>query len=331
MLQLMVHKVNTTSGRTHHYVTIDGAQREFQSYVPSSCNGRSCPMLLSYHGQWGSIPHQGYDHAANDHGYIMVYLQGMGGGGCGTGWNTIALGQDISNTCTDPHIMSGTCCLQTCADAGCCTQQNRGCRWATCADDVKFTEHVISAMGNDVQYSNIFATGQSNGGMFMHNLMTSLPTTFKAIVPVYGLPLVGQWDAGSATGVPHSLQGTSVLYMHGRNDHTIPHDGGLADGWRYVSGADAMRALASVNSVNGCEETVSSWSTPYDGMSSHTACMKTDGCNGVTIAHCLYDGNHGAWPADGDELLFWWLNNHAATSNEVHSEVQAHNASGDGR
>lgn len=305
----------TSGGRNKHYVTVDGVQREYQYVVPSQCSGKSCPMLLAYHGQYGSISHE-YDDTASDHGYIMVYLQGLGDGGCGTGWNTVAKGQDISNTCEDPHAMSGSCCYDSCKDAGCCTDNNRGCRWATCADDVKFTQEVINAMGNVVQYGDIFATGQSNGGMLQHRLMTEMPTTFKAIVPVYGLPLVGQWDVGSSTGVPQSLQGTSVLYMHGRSDQIIPYKGGEAGGWTYVSEMDAMKALAS---VNGCSSTASAWSTPYDGLRSHTSCVKMDDCNGVTIAECLYDGYHGAWPTKGNELLFWWLDNFGASSNKASS------------
>jgi len=241
----------------------------------------------------------------------MVYLQGLGDGGCGTGWNTVAKGQDISKTCVDPHAMSGSCCYTSCEHEGCCNNNNRGCRWATCADDVKFTQKVINAMGNIVQYGDIFSTGESNGGMMQHNLMTSLPTTFKAFVPVYGLPLVGQWEVGSSIGVPQNLQGTSVLYMHGRSDQVIPYKGGWAGGWNYVSEMDAMKALAS---LNGCSSTASAWNTPFDGLNSHTSCVKMDDCNGVTIAECLYDGYHGAWPTDGDELLFWWLDNYGAGS-----------------
>jgi poly(3-hydroxybutyrate) depolymerase len=272
-------------------------------------------MLLEYHGQYGSIEKPGYDNTAKEHGYIMVYLQGMGDGNCGTGWNTVAKGQDISETCTNPKTMSGSCCYDSCKEAGCCTNQNRGCRWATCADDVKFTQEVISAMQNSVQVGDIFSTGGSNGGMMQHNLMTSMPTTYKAVVPVYGLPLVGQWEVGSDTGVPHSLKGTSVLYMHGRNDQVIPVKGGLAGGWYYESEKNAMKALAE---INGCSSTSSKWQTPYDGLRSNTACVKMDGCpNGLTIAQCLYDGAHGAWPTQGNDLLFWWLDNYGAASEKV--------------
>jgi len=300
--------------RQTRYVTVDGVQREYQYLLPSTCSDKACPMLLDYHGQGGSVRWEDYDQAALNAGYIMVYLQGLGDGGCGTGWNTIAKGQDISNTCEDPKTMSGSCCYDSCKEAGCCTDSSIGCRWATCADDVKFTQEVISAMGTEVQYSHIFSTGESNGGMMQHTLMTSLPTTFKAIVPVYGLPLIGQWEVGSDTGVPTSLKGTSVLYMHGRDDSTIPYKGGWAGGWNYVSEMDAMKALAQ---INGCDSTASPWSTPYDGLQSHTSCVKMDNCNGVTIAECLYDGEHGAWPTNGNELLFWWLDNYGVASEKV--------------
>jgi len=140
--------------------------------------------------------------------------------------------------------------------------------------------------------------------MMTHALMTSLPTAFKAIVPVYGLPLVGQWDVGEH-GVPEKLSSASVLYMHGRNDSVIPVNGGWASGYNYVSGADAMRALAA---VHGCSSTTSTWTTPYDGGETNLACVKHDHCSsGGTIAQCLYDGAHNVWPSNARALQFWFL------------------------
>merc|ERR1712048_1155988 len=108
------------------------------------------------------------------------------------------------------------------------------------------------------------------GGMFVHTLMTTMPTTFKAVVPVFGLPLVGQWNIGRY-GVPETLSSVSVLYMHGRSDTVIPAHGGWAGGWNYVSGKQAMQALAS---VHGCSPTTLTWSTPFDGGDKNVSCVK---------------------------------------------------------
>jgi len=293
-------------------ITTNGikATREFSYYVPNGCSNSQCPMLFEFHGQYGSIGTY-YDQTASSNGIIMVNMQGLGDGGCGTGWNTVVGDQDISGSCTSPTL-PGSCCYDSCKEMNTCSNQ-AGCRWATCHDDVEFTRQVVDNMRNRVNAGDIFVTGESNGGMFTHALMTALPGLFKAFVPVYGLPLTGQWDLGS--DVTSGLAGKSVFYMHGRSDGTIPAAGGNAGGWFYVAERDAMQTLAS---LNGCSSSTSSWSTPYDGGRKNTACIKHDGCpSGVTIAQCLYDGDHGAFPNNGNDLLFWFLTQNTQNTFEV--------------
>jgi poly(3-hydroxybutyrate) depolymerase len=171
---------------------------------------------------------------------------------------------------------------------------------------------VIQEMRQQVNVGDIFANGESNGGMFLHALMTTMPTTFKAIVPFYGLPLIGQWELGPH-GVPSNLAGTSVFYLHGRSDHVIPADGGLMGGWYYVSEEQAMSQIAK---VNGCSSSTQTWSTPYDGGRDNVKCTRHTGCpSGVTVGHCLYNGGH-ATPSFGESALFWFLKNYEAASTE---------------
>jgi len=294
----------TVGARTSRTININAggnsANRQYQYFVPSQCSNVQCRMLLYFHGQYGSIPNTGLDNEASSNGFIMVYLQGMGDGGCGTGWNTVAPGQDISNTCTS-QTLGGSCCYDSCSSSN-CTNSNRGCRWATCHDDVAFTSAVVDAMRSAANVGDIFVTGSSNGGMMSHTLMTTMPSTFKGVVPQVGLPLVGQWDDDD---VPSALSGTSVLYMHARRDRTIPADGGLAGGWYYVSVNEAMGKLAS---NAGCGSSTSAWSTPYDGGRKNIECVRHNNCpNGVTIASCLFNGGHSSWPSEGNDLLFWFL------------------------
>jgi len=303
----------TVGSRTARTITINAggnsANRQYQYFVPTQCGNNRCPMLLDFHGQYGSIPNTGFDNQAASNSFVMVYLQGMGDGSCGTGWNTIAPGQDISNSCTS-GTLSGTCCYNSC-NSSTCTNRNRGCRWATCHDDVAFTSAVLDAMRSAVNVGDIYVTGSSNGGMMSHTLMTTMPNTFKGVVPQVGLPLVGQWDNDD---VPSALSGTSVLYMHARNDRTIPADGGFAGGWEYVSIAEAMRTLAS---NHGCGSSTSAWSTPYDGGSRNIACARHNNCpNGVNIASCLFNGGHSAWPSEGNDLLFWFLTDNTGLARE---------------
>jgi len=298
--------VNSTGTRTSRSININSnglsATRQYTYYTPSQCTNSKCNLALEFHGQYGRIG-SSYDGQAESYGMILVYLQGMGDGGCGTGWNTIAPGQDISDTCTSPTL-SGTCCYDSCSSSQ-CRNNDRGCRWATCHDDVAFTQGVLDAMRSTFNIGDVYLTGGSNGGMFAHTLMTTMPGTFKGVVPVYGLPLVGQWELGS-NGVPSALASTSVMYFHGNNDRTIPVDGGYAGGWNYVSAAEAMDKLAD---NAGCGSSMSSWSTPYDGGRRNIRCEKKNNCPaGVTIGLCLYNGGHSTWSSEFNDLVFWLLN-----------------------
>jgi len=297
---------SVAGSRTTRYININSnglsATREYQYYTPAQCTSSKCPMVLEFHGQYGSIG-SSYDGQAESYGMIAVYLQGMGDGGCGTGWNTIASGQDISDSCTSPTL-SGTCCYNSCSSSQ-CSNNNRGCRWATCHDDVAFAAGVLDEMRSALNVGDVYLTGGSNGGMFAHTLMTTMPGTFKGVVPVYGLPLIGQWELGSL-GVPSALASTSVMYFHGNRDRVIPVDGGNADGWIYVSAYEAMQKLAE---NAGCASTRSTWTTPYDGGRKKIRCEKHDSCPaGVTISLCLYTGGHGTWESSFNDLVFWLLN-----------------------
>jgi len=297
--------VNTTvAGRASRSININSnglsATRLYEYYTPAKCTNSQCAMVLEFHGQYGSIV-DSYDGQSESFGVITVYLQGLGDGGCGTGWNTIAPGQDISGSCTSPSL-SGTCCYQSCSSST-CSNSNTGCRWATCHDDVAFTAGVLDEMKSAFNVGEVYLTGGSNGGMFAHTLMTTMPGTFKAVVPVYGLPLVGQWDLGQ--DVPSALASTSVLYVHGNKDRVIPVGGGFAGGWEYVSAAEAMQKLAE---NAGCGSSTSSWNTPYDGGRKKISCEKHNNCPaGVTIALCMFNGGHGAWPNEGNDLVYWLL------------------------
>jgi poly(3-hydroxybutyrate) depolymerase len=106
--------------------------------------------------------------------------------------------------------------------------------------------------------------------------------------------------------VPDSLTGTSVLAMHDRSDTVIPWAGGEAGGWSYESGEKVYGEWAK---VHGCEEASPvAVETPYDGGNKNLACSWYGKCDsGRTVMTCLYDGGHGSWPRQGEELAVWFF------------------------
>ena len=117
----------------------------------------------------------------------------------------------------------------------------------------------------------------SNGGMFLHFLLSKLPHTFRAAAAIYAEPLVG------FNNVPPQLEGTSLLQIHGRQDTTIPPAGGLsAGGWRYVS---EMQLLKSWAAVHGCSATASEVMRAQEITT--TATIAASVCNNNTFMHSL--------------------------------------------
>lgn len=163
--------------------------------------------------------------------------------------------------------------------------------------------------------SRYAVVGQSNGAMFIHHLITSLPGAFHAAVPCFGTPLLGY-----LTGARYQLLGaeasaarrTALLSLHGRSDPTIPAQGGRsADGWLYETQERASRTWAVVHGCNGTAPSVAV-PTPWDASAgSNLRCSAScrSATNVTSVATCLYDGGHGyaANVTASDELVWAFI------------------------
>jgi poly(3-hydroxybutyrate) depolymerase len=185
-------------------------------------------MILHFHGQGVSPPLQlgdpdtsEYDLLAEKQGFmhIMGYPLGLGDGNCGVGWNVLDQNASLKDTCTSTAWQTGqTCCYQSCKQLGKCAMDlDLGpgyCGWSTCHNDVLFVRPLLPKLKAlfTVDTSKLFVTGASNGGMFMHFLLSKLPNTFTSAAAAYAEPLTGMLD------VPAALKRTSILQVHGRQD-----------------------------------------------------------------------------------------------------------------
>lgn len=86
-------------------------------------------------------------------------------------------------------------CYESCKAKGYCTPNSVGaerCRWSHCEDDVAFVLVMIERIKARaaVDASRVYATGHSNGGVFVYELASDARTAglFAAIAPVSGLP-----------------------------------------------------------------------------------------------------------------------------------------------
>lgn len=148
------------------------------------------PLLFGFHGQGSNgdefASAHSWERKALAAGYFMVHPWGIDtvqDAGKDTGWNCGTAGDD--SVC-----LPGTTSNSTHAS---CTALGRGggCNWATCYDDTSFVSHLLRIL--EAKYcldtSRYAVIGQSNGAMFTHHLITSLPGTFRVAVPCFGTPL----------------------------------------------------------------------------------------------------------------------------------------------
>ncbi len=315
--------------------------RSYVIHLPSSYdyeNPSPMPLLLYIHGQSGTAKGsiQPYVAIGEREGFITVSGQGMDDGNCSTGWNVGATG--LTDTCTreawSPFGAAATCCYETCQELGKCSSDGEGakCGWSTCFEDLDFFAELIKLVGQEVcvNMRGVFATGASNGGMMVHRLAAEMPTTFRAIVPIYGLPLAGQLK------VPQPLANVSILQLHDRWDTTIPIAGGKSgQGWLYESLNETLRAWADVGAtiLGTSQHPPLPIKTAWDGGEQRLACIEyqqlsqasasnadsrpaadLDGESELLrtpprrVIQCLFDGYHGSWlPKNHGEELTWWF------------------------
>lgn len=280
-------------------------ERSYTLFVPQNYStGDPLPLMFYFHGQFGDAFSDASTSGYKNFPMVQLYPQGISEneGSCGTGWELGPSGHD-KDTCTS-RAYSSSCCYDSCKKIGLCTGdgKNAECGWSTCYDSAKFVRDLITKTTSElcIDLNSIFVTGCSNGGMLTHYLYSALPTTFRAVMPVYGLPLIGY------NNITEANKGTSILHLHGRFDKTIPVAGGDAGGWIYESAADVLGAWAALHACAGEAIAVT---TPYDGGATNLACSEWTGCqDGNRVMLCLYDGVHGSWPAQGEELTFWFFN-----------------------
>jgi poly(3-hydroxybutyrate) depolymerase len=273
------------------------------SYAPSV----RAPVLLYFHGQGDQWPPVGTAYAAlgEQFGYLTVFPRGYGDfngtdNAAYVAWNVGLVDAPMTLEGANATCFENT--VPTCYDS--CAGRCSRCAWSSCVDDVYFVESLLSSLGQNftIDTGRVFATGASNGGMFVHHLAARRPNLIRAVAPVYGLPLVGMLR------VPAAMGKISILQLHDRSDTTIPWQGGMtAAGWIYEA---LSTVLSSWARVHGCRSSpaLTGLATPYDGGTHNFVCQEYRACRKGRVAQCFFDGHHGTWPTDGQiELLGTWF------------------------
>lgn len=208
-------------GSSEHSVTVNGVKRSYYLHLPKGYDSsKKYPLVLFFHG-YGNSPkiaewYSGMSRKADKEGFIVAYPKGTGyGPGLYLSWN------------------AGFCCDLA--------AQRK-------VDDVGFSKALIESLENkySIDSSRIYATGHSNGALFVHRLALELPNTFAAVAPVSG-------SVGGYTKPEHSEMNKTmhhqplifenkptfvpipILIAHGKLDTIIPYNGGTHHGSTFDS------------------------------------------------------------------------------------------------
>jgi len=172
--------------------------------IPSS----GWPVVFSFHGWCGSAASEAAYDGLRTFGAqkaIIVHGEGWPEGSQWQSWNgggsagANADGGMDGPICEPATAKSSSHCYDSCKEKGYCTTSGSPnvCRWSHCKDDVAAVLGALEVIrgytakaGGSLDDSKIFASGDSNGAMFMYELASDPRSAkvFSALAPVSGLP-----------------------------------------------------------------------------------------------------------------------------------------------
>lgn len=217
----------------------EGVVRHYRLHIPQGYRADlPSPLIVAFHGWSGNenefLGNASVRAASDSHGYIVVAPRGLGAGApdrANNAWTFSGSATGLDGDGLNPAVNGDT-------DAICdprstpdyrypsCTRAARPvaantCSWTHCrADDVAFTRALVARIKRSlcVDTTRVFATGGSNGGMFVWELGQNAKSArlFRAIAPVIGLPHRGY------LAPPGRSRPLPVLLITGTRDTTVP-------------------------------------------------------------------------------------------------------------
>ncbi len=179
---------------TEHAVQVGKDERTYTLFAPSSvAKEKPAALVILFHGSGGNGASMdrmsGFSAVAEREGFILALPDALG-----RNWND---GREVPSI---PSMAHGV-------------------------DDVAFVDAMITEIGAlyKLDPKRLYATGFSNGGIFVHLLAARSTHAFAAIAPVSG---------GIAVPLAPKFKPTvplSVLILHGTADPMVPYKGGDVD------------------------------------------------------------------------------------------------------
>jgi polyhydroxybutyrate depolymerase len=280
-------------------IRVGELEREYRLHLPTGYDSASpTPLVVAIHGYTITAyqfenKYNSFSQHADEHGYVVVYPQGTGfeaGGQLITSWNDLA--------CNASPGPKGSICTEGAFDYPTPPEcgEPKECDWCSCHDDVGFIAALLDELETTlcIDLERVFATGMSNGAMFVHRLACAMPDRFAAVAPTAGTLARG---FNCAPGPSPKI---SLINIHGTSDTTVPFDGAPAsDGFLYTPTAEVLAAWAGPES-QVCDPVDTPYPTSKDGILSFQCVQRANCATGAEVVDCGWDGGHD-WPRKGDD------------------------------
>jgi polyhydroxybutyrate depolymerase len=270
---------------------VDGLEREYRLHLPADYDqDTASSLVLSFHWYGGNAHNMESatrtSHHADKYGYIAVYPESTSFDdkfGTHTSWN------DLS--CSVSSGPEGPTCSRRLGypmppECG----EPSDCVWCTCHDDVAFVDQLLDELQATlcIDPDRVYATGISNGAMFVHRLGCDMGDRFAAIAPVAGTLAKGFNCA------PGASASTSIMQLYADHDGLVPTDGSEgADGHYLVPVDDVMDAWAGAAS-QGCDDIKTPYPTSMDGTHELACAQRANCATGAEVVSCSWAGDHSS-------------------------------------
>jgi poly(3-hydroxybutyrate) depolymerase len=197
------------------------------------------------------------------------------------------------------------------------------CYWTTRRDSVAQIEKLLDEIETDycIDRSMIWATGCSNGGMFVYELAKDARTAnrFAGYMPQVGAPHPGFTQFSPTSPGP---PGKFFMGFWGTKDNTVPGRSNFPafgeevaldtnfNGWLYMTARSITSDWAEANSFTAGSGGAVESPQPYDasGYSSSLECVswrRPDNGSEAEIVECFFDGGHSC-PGFGQMPQMMW-------------------------
>jgi polyhydroxybutyrate depolymerase len=239
---------------------VTGFRRSYLVHVPPGHDGLTpLPVVLALHGAFSTARAfervSGLSRLADRERFLVVYPQGIGLFNLFRHWN------------------SGHCCAKA---------------RALGLDDVGFALGAVDDVARrfPVDRSRLYVLGHSNGGMLAYRIAAERPGIVAAVATV-AATIGGNPSANEPEWIlPRPARPVPALTVHGRDDESVPYDGGPAVGRR-----DAITAVS-------VERSIALW-------------IDAGACDARPQVETTHDGHveRKAWPGcdDGAEVVLYSL------------------------